>query len=89
VAAAACAGASTAVAGFEARSSTGVAANRQSPKVRFTANLPKKETPCGDIESQVAEKVAGIVLKSVPYPEVPGEGERTLFLLLKRGLLRA
>jgi hypothetical protein len=63
VAAAACAGAGTAVAGFEARSSTGVAANRQSLKVRFTANLPKKEIPCGDIESQVAEKVAGIVWK--------------------------
>jgi len=31
--------------------------------VRFTANLPKKEIPCGDIESQVAEKVAGIVWK--------------------------
>jgi hypothetical protein len=54
-----CAAAPKGIAGIAARSNAGVAASKKSLKLRFTANLPKKEIPCAGIESQIAEKVAG------------------------------
>jgi len=50
---------SIAVEGCALRNRADVAANKNLIKVHFTANLPRKGTPCGNIESQVMKEVAG------------------------------